>query len=192
MLGASAPSDALRSRELGGAGRAALLLERLDHVTQTGEKRWKTRCPVPEHRDRSPSLSIAVGNGGKPLVWCFAGCRAGEVLAAVGLTWADLLAEGLRRPHRPPSPDPRKATLAEVLARERRQREGLAFAIEVYRVADLARELRAYAAEAHRLANEVGEAHPDAWALVGVAARAQTDAAIIETALDHVELRRVA
>lgn len=42
------------------------------------------RCPVNGHGkgrgDLSPSLSIAVGNGGRVLLHCFAGCRAEDIL----------------------------------------------------------------------------------------------------------------
>ncbi|MEZ6030762.1 MAG: toprim domain-containing protein [Hyphomonadaceae bacterium] len=46
------------------------------------------RCPVRGHGkgrgDLSPSLSIAVGDSGRPLLHCFAGCRVDDILAAVG------------------------------------------------------------------------------------------------------------
>lgn len=45
------------------------------------------QCPA--HPDRNPSLSIR-GSEGQALVYCFAGCSTPDVLAAVGLTNADL------------------------------------------------------------------------------------------------------
>ena len=45
------------------------------------------RCPA--HEDSSPSLSVANG-GGKVLLKCQAGCPTEDVLAAIGLTMADL------------------------------------------------------------------------------------------------------
>lgn len=52
-------------------------------------KEWRVRCPV--HGDGSPSLDIAEGSNG-PLFNCRShGCSANEILAAVELTWADVL-----------------------------------------------------------------------------------------------------
>lgn len=49
---------------------------------------WSSRCPA--HRDRSPSLSIGLGDDGRALLACHAGCSIDAVLAAVGLRAADL------------------------------------------------------------------------------------------------------
>lgn len=49
---------------------------------------YKARCPA--HDDRSPSLSLSPGDGGRALVNCHAGCQTEHVLAAIGLTLADL------------------------------------------------------------------------------------------------------
>jgi hypothetical protein len=46
------------------------------------------RCPV--HDDRSPSLSIGLGRDGRVLLRCHAGCDAESIVAAMGLTMADL------------------------------------------------------------------------------------------------------
>jgi hypothetical protein len=51
---------------------------------------WLVCCPA--HEDRSPSLSLADGDGGRLLVQCFAGCEARDVLAA--LRERGLLADG--------------------------------------------------------------------------------------------------
>lgn len=80
---------------------AALLLERLDRVRESGPDQWIARCPA--HDDRSPSVSIKRTND-RLLVYCFAGCDTGAVLAAVGLTLADLFAEPLSN-HRKPLSD---------------------------------------------------------------------------------------
>jgi hypothetical protein len=45
-------------------------------------------CPA--HADGSPSLSVGTGDDGRVLVRCFAGCRTEDILAALGLSWADL------------------------------------------------------------------------------------------------------
>ncbi len=73
---------------------AATLLSRLDRVRPTGAGRWIARCPA--HDDRSPSLSIRELDDGRVLVHDFAGCGPAEILAAVGLTFTDLMPERLR------------------------------------------------------------------------------------------------
>jgi hypothetical protein len=73
---------------------AATLLDRLERVRQTAPSRWLARCPA--HEDKSPSLSIRELDDGRVLLHCFGGCEVGDVLAAVGLTMADLF------PQRPP------------------------------------------------------------------------------------------
>jgi len=63
------------------------LLSRLDRVRSCG-KGWIARCPA--HEDKTASLSIAVGESGAAMVHCFAGCRAADVVGALGLEFADL------------------------------------------------------------------------------------------------------
>lgn len=83
------------------------LLSRLDKVRQTGPGRWSANCP--SHDDKSPSLSIRELDDGRILVHCFTGCPVSDVLAAVGLEFADLfppdpLAIGHANPERRPFP----------------------------------------------------------------------------------------
>ena len=66
---------------------AELLLSRLEKLRRTGEGRWMSLCPG--HEDKGPSLSIR-DTGGRMLIYCFAGCSAEDVLAAIGLTFSDL------------------------------------------------------------------------------------------------------
>lgn len=61
-----------------------------------GPGRWQGRCPA--HDDRSPSLSIAVGNDDCVLLYCFAGCDIESITAALGLEPRDLFADH-QRPH---------------------------------------------------------------------------------------------
>ena len=49
---------------------------------------WKGKCPA--HDDRNPSLSIATGKDERVLLYCHAGCRIEQVLAALSLTMGDL------------------------------------------------------------------------------------------------------
>lgn len=64
------------------------LLPRLDKLRPNGNGKWLACCPA--HDDRSPSLSIREADDGRLLVHCFAGCPAADVVAAVGLSLADL------------------------------------------------------------------------------------------------------
>lgn len=57
------------------------ILRWLDSVTQTGEGKWMALCPA--HDDQSRSLSIAIGEGGKVLLHCFAGCDFKSIREAI-------------------------------------------------------------------------------------------------------------
>ncbi len=60
------------------AGELAGILE----AKSQGAGKWLARCPA--HADRTPSLSITEGPGGKVLLHCFAGCDYADILAALG------------------------------------------------------------------------------------------------------------
>ncbi len=79
-------------------------LARLDAVRQRGAGQWVARCPA--HTDRNPSLSVAEAAYGAILLKCFAGCRTADVLAAIGLSFRDILPDrpriGRRRSAGPP------------------------------------------------------------------------------------------
>ena len=70
-----------------------LVLGRLEDVSVGGDGN-AARCPCPEHGkgrgDRNRSLSIKEGEDGRVLLHCFAGCKTADVLAALGLSMADL------------------------------------------------------------------------------------------------------
>jgi len=68
------------------------LLSRLDRVTERSGGQYLACCPA--HEDKSPSLSIKEVDGGRVLVYCFAGCTAAEVCASVGLELRDLFRVG--------------------------------------------------------------------------------------------------
>lgn len=72
---------------------ASTLLARLDRVLPAGPGRWIARCPA--HEDRSPSLAIRELDDGRVLLHDFGGCATHDVLAAVGLTFADVMPERL-------------------------------------------------------------------------------------------------
>lgn len=65
-----------------------LVLSKLESVRPRGEGQWMARCPA--HDDRKPSLSVTLGDYGRVLLHCFAGCSFKAVLAAAGLDASDL------------------------------------------------------------------------------------------------------
>lgn len=72
------------------------LLSRLEVVKPNGRGKWLARCPA--HQDRSPSLSLRELPDGRVLLHCFAGCETGDVLAAVGLEFRDVMGERIGGP----------------------------------------------------------------------------------------------
>src|SRR5262252_9477045 len=62
-------------------------LERLKGVRRCGDG-WTARCPA--HDDQKPSLSIKVGEDGRVLLHCHAGCTTKDILAELGMTFVDL------------------------------------------------------------------------------------------------------
>ena len=58
------------------------LLENLNHVRKTKDG-WIATCPA--HADKTPSLSIGVGQEGQILLRCFAGCTPEAIVEALGL-----------------------------------------------------------------------------------------------------------
>lgn len=83
-----------------------------------GPRRWMSRCPA--HADRSPSLSIREGSGGKTLLHCFAGCEVQAIVRAAGLEMADLRGKGMQRGRVIPFPQPCHAQ-RELLRRQYRE-----------------------------------------------------------------------
>lgn len=61
------------------------LLSRLQKVQRRGEGRWIACCPA--HADKHPSMTVAEASDGRILIHCFAGCDAGDILGAVGLSF---------------------------------------------------------------------------------------------------------
>ena len=79
-------SDAARSMPL------TILLDRLDGVQRSG-KGCRARCPGCNSKDRR--LAVSEKDTGALLIHCFGGCAVAGVLAAVGLSTADLFPKGL-------------------------------------------------------------------------------------------------
>lgn len=64
-------------------------LGRLQRVVKRG-RGWKASCPC--HEDPTQSLSVSLGEGGRILFFCHAGCDRLGVLTKIGLKWRDLYA----------------------------------------------------------------------------------------------------
>jgi len=56
-----------------------------------GEGQWSARCPA--HDDRRPSLSVGLGEGGRILLHCHAGCSPEQIVESLGLEVRDLFTD---------------------------------------------------------------------------------------------------
>jgi len=89
---------------------------RLEGVRRSG-KGDLARCPA--HADKDPSLSIKEGDDGRVLLHCFAGCAPADIVAAMGLTMADLFPPS-NQPRRPlPAPGVSRRELEEAVEFEK-------------------------------------------------------------------------
>jgi putative DNA primase/helicase len=68
------------------------VLDKLTGVKPSGPNRWMAQCPA--HEDREASLSLKIGDDGKALMRCHAGCLTAAIVAAIGLTMGDLFPDG--------------------------------------------------------------------------------------------------
>jgi 5S rRNA maturation endonuclease (ribonuclease M5) len=66
-------------------------ISRLDKPKRTGQNQWMACCPA--HNDSKPSLAVSVAEDGKILCNCMAGCKAEDVISAMGLKMSDLFQE---------------------------------------------------------------------------------------------------
>ncbi len=73
------------------------VISRLDGVRETGYGKYVARCPA--HDDKSPSLAIKDCGDGRILLHCFSLCETEDVLAAIGLTFADVMPERVGEMH---------------------------------------------------------------------------------------------
>lgn len=151
------PASQLAGYQKVAAVSADLILPRLTGLRQTRPYQWIARCPA--HEDRRASLSVRELPDGQVLIHCFAGCGTDEVMAAVGLTLANLFPERVRVLERKPERrrfDPisvlhaiaHEAAVVALLAediREGRQVDGkrlLVAAQRIHRALDAVGELR--------------------------------------------------
>ncbi len=77
---------------------------------QRDREGFEARCPG--HDDKTPSLSVNLGDDGRLLVHCHAGCDTASVMESVGFTMADLFPQQGRG--RPVPPSTRRAGKGEV------------------------------------------------------------------------------
>jgi len=63
------------------------VLDRLAGVHRA-RRGWAAKCPA--HDDRTPSLTISLGDQGQVLLYCFAGCALERILDRLQLTVRDL------------------------------------------------------------------------------------------------------
>ena len=89
------------------------LLERLDGVRASG-RGYTARCPA--HDDHENSLSINVGEDGRVLLHCFAGCSVEQVLQPLGVTTRDLFPDSSA----PPRPTKSSRITVNDLARDKK------------------------------------------------------------------------
>src|SRR5262245_52855493 len=164
----AAPAALPALRIAGGLVNAGDALQRFTGLRRT-RGGWVARCPA--HRDRHDSLSLKITDDEKLLVHDFGGCRTEDVVAAVGLTLADLCGD---RPPRPPR-SPRASTVTpldearrDVIREARRQLERLRPWHPVFEAADAVRLTQ-------RLATTVRQT-PTSWALLADAAVIESDA----------------
>lgn len=140
------------------------LLARLEPARRVGHG-FMARCPA--HADARPSLSITTSHDGRVLLYCFNGCKTQTILTGLGLTWADLFAEGPKdyvKRSVPPLVCELDMARGDVVANERRQARRRAKWEDVLRLADEARHLDRLLLRARQAVNDRGD-DPEAWEL---------------------------
>lgn len=66
-------------------------LARLKKVRKTGPNNWIACCPA--HDDKSPSMTVGVGDNGGIVIYCFALCSAQDIVFSLGLELHELMPE---------------------------------------------------------------------------------------------------
>lgn len=68
----------------------------------TAKKRGKEYiCRCPAHEDKTPSLNVSLGDDGKVILHCHAGCQVDDILDKIGLAAKDLFADSGQKPSEP-------------------------------------------------------------------------------------------
>lgn len=76
-----------------------VVLSRLKNVTRCGDG-FSAQCPY--HNDNRNSLTVSLGDDGRVLLSCKAGCETGDVLARLNLEFRDLFPPASSTGHKPP------------------------------------------------------------------------------------------
>ena len=71
------------------------VLAALGEYTETGSG-YSACCPA--HEDRQASLSISIGDNGKPLLYCHAGCEFADIKKALGFSSREANASRVSKP----------------------------------------------------------------------------------------------
>ncbi len=87
------------------------LLARLVGVKRTAPNKWVAKSPT--RNERTASLSIRQTDDGRILIHDFGGSDAGEILAALGISWLQLIPPHLRRDKRAFTPAERQGHNAQ-------------------------------------------------------------------------------
>jgi hypothetical protein len=96
----ASPGAASLDPQEGPDAKLDAVLSKLEKVQRSGMDGFTARCPA--HEDKTPSLSVRLGNKWV-LLTCWAGCEYDAIRRALGLEWKDLVldedeAPGRRRP----------------------------------------------------------------------------------------------
>lgn len=62
----------------------------LSDAIERARQGQRVMCICPNHDDSTPSLSVAPGTNQPVTLKCFGGCETEDILAASGMTWADI------------------------------------------------------------------------------------------------------
>jgi hypothetical protein len=138
------------------------LLSALDGVRENVSG-WSALCPA--HHDKNPSLSIGVGDDGRVLLHCHAGCSPKAIIEAVRLTEADLfVADCPQQKTVKPRERSKKYATVEAAQEIYERKHGKPSAMYDYIVGDekVGRVLRWDYADGKKTIRPVGR-HPDGW-----------------------------
>jgi hypothetical protein len=137
------------------------------YTVVTTKRGAKVTCPG--HDDTRPSLDVTTGRDGRTLLYCRAGCRTTDILAAVDLRLSDLFAHAIDAPVRARPRTALDAMRAEALALARRQAWAQPGVLGRYAAADTIRA-------ADRIRRDAKENDPHVWETLAEAARVTTEA----------------
>jgi len=72
------------------------VLAALGEYRETGQNKYSACCPA--HDDSTPSLSIELGDNGKPILYCHAGCEFADIKKALGFSTREANASRVSKP----------------------------------------------------------------------------------------------